>query len=135
MGEIGFWNELPISELNAYNAKSAPVILTTFEDYMSNFKSDSILSKYTELTFPNSTSSGTFYNLRTLSIIGQAQHFTTATSFANYYLSPSNNERLNNRLNTLPIIGNNQDIKLYNISHRELMQYYLMFKRILSRLT
>ncbi len=127
-------NELLIKDLNANNAKSAPVVLTTFENYSSNFKGDSIFSKCTDLSFPNSSSSGTFYNMRTVCIASQAQHFSAATSFLNFYLSPSNNRHINEKLNTMSVTNTDRDIMLYQVKSDELMQYYLMFKRILNKL-
>lgn len=127
--------ETKIEKADRYQAKHIPVALTTLENYNSNFKNDSVLSKYTNLTYPNSSSSGTFYNLRTVCIAGQAQHFTLATSFINYYLLPKNNARLNGKLNTISITGGLNGIKLYRIDSKELMQYYVMIRRILSKLT
>lgn len=132
--ESVFKNELPIKELNTINAQSTPVILTTFENYLSNFKGDSILSRYSDLSFPNSSSSGTFYNMRTACIIAQAEHFGAASTFLNFYLLPQNNRRLNDELKTLPINDSGRDILLYRVNSDELMQYYSMFKRILNRL-
>ena len=132
--ESVFKNELSLEGLDSNNVQSAPVLLTTFENYLRNFKGDSTLSTYTNLSFPNSSSSGTFYNMRTACIIGQAQHFAAATSFLNFYLLPQNNRRLNGKLKTMSVTNTDRDILLYQVNSEELMQYYLMFKRILSRL-
>lgn len=132
--ESVFKNKLPLKDLDSNSAQSTPVLLTTFENYSSNFKGDSLLSKYTNLSFQNSSSSGTFYNMRTVCIIRQAQHFVAATSFLNYYLLPQNNRRLNGKLNTMSVTNTDRDILLYQVNSDELMQYYLIFKRILSRL-
>ena len=67
-------NENRHESITKAQSKSIPVALTTFEKYSTSFKKDSILSRYTKLNFPNSRSSGTFYNLRTICIAAQAQH-------------------------------------------------------------
>ena len=124
-----------IEDVNRYQAKSIPVILTTFENYSTKFQNDSILQKYTILGYPNSSTSGTFYNLRTACIAGQAQHFTEAVSFIEFYMSEDNNKNLNARLHTLSVFRDQDDSRLYHIDSKDVIQYYKSFLRILSRLT
>jgi len=127
-------NQTNLRNVNRYQVKSIPVVLTTLENYNTNFKNDSILSHYTNLTYPNSSSSGTFYNLRTVCITGQAQHFTLATAFIKHYLSAGNNKSLNRKLNTVSLTDNSNGIMLYRSDSKDLIQYYVMIRRILGRL-
>lgn len=128
-------NEKKLGEIDKFQAKSIPVVLTTFENYSTHFKEDSILSKYTQLSFPNSRSSGTFYNLRTVCITAQAQHYASSNLFIKYYLSSGNNKRLNGKLNTFSIYGEQSNINTYHVDCEDLIQYYSMFKRIMSKVT
>ena len=128
-------NEKKRETVNKSQAKSIPTVLTTLENYSSNFKNDSILQNYSEMSFPNSTTSGTFYNLRTASITAQAQHFSDAVSFIEYYTTKENNEALNENLHTLPIFRVADASRLYRIDSKDVMQYYKSFLRILKSLT
>jgi hypothetical protein len=129
-----FKNEVKLKDLNRYNSHSASIVLTTYEKFETIFKKDSILNRFTKLTFPNSSTSGTFYNLRTVCITAQAQDYTEALSFINYYLLPSNNERLNKHLHTISVSGEKDVTRLYYIDSKDIMQYYRLFNRILTKL-
>lgn len=128
-----FKNEIRLKDLNRLNSKSTSIVLTTYEKFTTTFKNDSILNRFTKLNFPNSTTSGTFYNLRTICITEQAQDYTEALMFINYYLLPQNNEKLNRYLHTLPISSKQDGIRLYYIDSKEIIQYYKLFNRILKR--
>jgi hypothetical protein len=121
------------ADLNRTTARSVPALLTSYSRYQTEITSDSILSKYTNFTYPNVNSTGSFFDVRTMCIAQQAQHFTTATDFIRYYLKPGKNVALNKKINTLPVGKEQISIKLYRANSENLIQYFMMIQRILSK--
>ncbi len=120
---------LPSSVLRD-TSKSYP-ILTLYSDFSSN--RDSLLNYSNRfLSYPNSKSTGTFFNLRSIAIVNQAQNYIPAKEFIHYCLEEKNNYRINNYLNTFPI---EQTIfRKYTISQEKLVEYNQFVKRLLRKI-
>ena len=121
--------------INATLSSSIPVALTSYSSYSSNFKTDSILKKYSTVNYPNQRTSGTFYNLRTICIIDQAPNYSIAKKFIYHYTKPTENRQLNEHLNTIPVAEYTAQFDRFKINSTELVQYYSMIQRILNKVT
>ncbi len=125
-------SSLSISFLKDSTYKELP-ILTLYSDFSTN--KDSLLDYSSRfLCYPNSKSTGTFFNLRTITIINQAQNYLTAKEFIFYCLEEKNNRRINNYLNTFSISSQNKVFRRYNVSQEKLVEYHQIIGRILRKL-
>ncbi len=108
-------------------------ILTLYSDFSSN--KDALLDYGNRLLrYPNSKSTGTFFNLRTIAIINQAQNYSTAKSFVLYCLTEKNNKRINKELNTFPVSISNKIFRRYNVSQEKLVEYHQIVDRLLKKI-
>ena len=98
--------------------------LTYYSSYMSNpaFKKKNCV-------FPNTKSTGTFYNLRTIIIVEQAENYTSATEFIKFALTPSHNEVMCKRLNIIPL-DSSRHFRKYYLSTEKMIAYYLTVERL-----
>ena len=114
------------------NGRMLP-ILTTHSSFSTN--QDTILNYQQRIiSYPNSKSSGSFFNIRTIGIVDQAQNYIEAKAFINYYLTSENNIKLNKRLHTFSIHPNNESFRRYKAPNEKLIQYYQIVDRLLKKL-
>ncbi|MCH2231269.1 MAG: hypothetical protein MK105_13075 [Crocinitomicaceae bacterium] len=83
---------------------------------------------------PNERTTGIFYNVRSISLVDQAENFTTAKEFLFHYLEEENNIALNKKINTYSIYSNHSNFRKYNTSPEMLIPYYSMIDRIKRKL-
>ena len=108
-------------------------ILTTYSDFKSN-KDSTLNYKNRRLKMSHNSSKGTFYNLRTIGIIKNAQNFSTAKEFSIFYLKKNNNIALNKKLSSVAIYNPELLFKRYKTNTSELVQYYITTERTLEKL-
>lgn len=108
-------------------------ILTTY----SSFHAKENRSEFKDKTcvFPNTKSTGTFYNLRTICVVNQAEHFDEAAILIQYLLSDKNNRTFNKKLNTIGIQSNEIGFRKYYVNSEEMVQYYLTIERLIQKIT
>lgn len=82
--------------------------------------------------FPGARVSGTIYNLTSAAIVKQTGNSKTALSFITYYRRPEPNKRLCKKLQLISV-DNPEGIRLYRAKPEELIQYYEMIERMLSK--
>jgi len=108
-------------------------ILTLYSDFSSN--KDTLLDFSNRvLSYPNSKSTGSFFNLRTIAIINQAQNYSVAKDFIFYCLEDKNNRSINKALNTFPISPAKEIFRKYNVSQEKLVEYNQIIARVLKKL-
>lgn len=123
--EKGPWND------------SAEVVLCLYSQL--NTFGDSIWMKYpTDCFFPNQDRKGAYYDLITLSIIQQAEHFSDAQKFVEYYQNSGANTRLNANLNRFSIYkylnARKYKPKFHPAKLDELLKYHDVLVRIIDKL-
>lgn len=116
----------PYAKINA--------LLTTLSEYKQLDLNDSIFKNLTAIYYPNQSANGAFYNLNTFAIVNQAENYTTANKFIQYYMSEKHNRKLNIAIGTIPIHDAHKSPRLYNVRPEELLQYYSMTERILTKI-
>lgn len=84
--------------------------------------------------FPNTKSTGTFYNLRTMAIAYQAANFEEAIAFIHYYFNTKNNRVLNKKLNTIGIHSNKDGFRKYYMNSEKMASYYLTIERLIRKI-
>ncbi len=107
-------------------------VLTLYSDFSSN--KDTLLdysNRY--LRYPNSKSTGSFFNLRTIAIINQAQNYSVAKDFIFYCLDEENNRSINKSLNTFPIYSSKEVFRKYSVSQEKLVEYNQIIARLLKK--
>lgn len=82
----------------------------------------------------SSGSFGSFYNLRTMCLTIQCEHFTEAQEFIEFHLLPWRNKSLCKQIYIVPIYGAGQVFRPYKLRTEELLPYHTMVARILDRL-
>lgn len=127
-------SEQNLAYIQRYQTKETPILLTSYSDFYSGFEEDSILSYYTEIGFPSLTLSGGFYDMHTVCIVNQAEHYTAAESFLSYLLTEEVNIRINATLNTMDLYATEKEIGITSTPSSDQIQYYGMIKRILNKL-
>lgn len=90
--------------------------------------------KNKRIVFPNTKSTGTFYNLRTICIAKQAENYDESLTFINYFLTNKNNQAINSKLNTLSIHSNEIGFRKYYMNSEKMSQYFLTIERLLHKL-
>lgn len=108
-------------------------ILTNF----STFKNQNNKNQFKDrdCIFPNTKSTGTFYNLRTFTIAIQAENFEEALTFVHYFSESNANSFINRELNTIGIKSNEVGFRKYYYRTEEMMSYYLTAERLLNKLS
>ncbi|MCJ8292555.1 MAG: hypothetical protein HRT58_21650 [Crocinitomicaceae bacterium] len=132
------WNQQSIfrPENGPWN-DSAKVVLCKYSQ-LETFQ-DSIWQKYPENHFfPNEDRAGVYYDLMTLSIVQQAEHFTEAQKFLAYCQNSGYNATLNAELNRFPIYdylkARTEGPKFYPSHIDQLLQYHDVLERMLHKL-
>lgn len=126
-----FDNSKPDSLYNDSIGRNLP-LLTTYSSFFNSNKSNQIKNK--KIIFPNTKSTGTFYNLRTFCIANQAENYDESISLIHYFLSKKNNGVLNKKMNTIPIHSNDLGFRKYYMSSEKMSQYFLTVERLLRKL-
>ena len=98
--------------------------LTYYSSYINNpsFKKKNCV-------YPNTKSTGTFYNLRTIAIVQQAENYTSALEFIQFILQPIHNKAINRKLFVVPLESTGLFRKYY-LSTEEMIAYYLTVERL-----
>lgn len=108
-------------------------ILTNFSTFKNNDYKEIFKDKI--CIFPNTKSTGTFYNLRTFTIAVQAENFEEALAFVHYFSESSANSFINRELYTIGIFSNEVGFRKYYYSTESMMSYYLTAERLLNKLS
>ena len=107
-------------------------MLTTYSSFHAKANKKVFIDK--KEVFPNTKSTGTFYNLRTICIAYQAENFDEATTFIHYYFNKKNNNSLNEKLNTIGIDSKGHGFRKYYMNSEKMIPYYLTIERLLYKL-
>lgn len=119
--------------MKAWARDSSNAILTTYSEYKSIASKDSLWFDFTELHFPNSATSGVFYDALTAGVIRQSSHYSTASKLLEWMTSPEINKRLNANRNYEPIRSTG-NYRRFSTTPDALMQYHTMIERMLREL-
>ncbi len=100
---------------------------------------DSSWQKYSGVPyFPNQSKSGLYFELTTVAIIRQAEHFTDAQKLLDYFQSPGFNATLNEKINRFPIYDylnvRKEGPKFYPSNIDQLLKYYDVLDRMLDKI-
>ena len=119
--------------MKAWFRDSSNAILTTYSDYKALEPEDSLWTNFTELQFPNSSTSGVFYDVLTAGVIQQSSHFKTATNLLEWLTTPEINKKLTANRGYEPIrsAGN---YRRFATPADLLMQYHTMIERMLKEI-
>lgn len=111
-------------------------ILSLYSDFK-QFPSE--LKSYKIMNYPKGMKEGSYFNLRTLAIIRQAEHFALARNFISFYRNAGYNEDLNIKLHTIPLfhslINSNEDFVTYPLNPEKTLEYHLTIERMLDKMT
>lgn len=116
---------------------SAQVILCKYSQL--NTFQDSTWAKYEkEYLFPNTDRAGVYFDLVTVSIVNQAEHFSEAQKFLAFCQNSGHNSKLNARINRFPVYpylsARKNGPQLYPAKIDELLQYHEVLRRLLTKL-
>lgn len=100
---------------------------------------DSAWQKYSGVPyFPNQTKSGVYFELITVSIVRQAEHYTSAQKLMEYIQNPGFNATLNNKINRFPVYDylkeRKNGPKFYPSNIDQLLKYYDVLGRMLDKI-
>jgi len=109
------------------------VILTTYSDFKKNNFTDNRFKNKSSF-FPNSNGKGTLFNVRSISIVNQAQNYVNAKEFIFFYSKPKRNIELNKEFRTMSVFSNQIECTYYTVSPEKLVPYYSMVDRVLKKL-
>ena len=114
---------------------SSEVILGLYSDVRNV---DSSLIQFDALIFPSGPAGGNPYNLRTFAIMNQAENYTVAVDFINFYSNFGYNDELNERMETLSIYEDMRDTDLefypYKVKPEKLIPYHSITRRVINKL-
>jgi len=118
-------------EMNLWNADSAQTILTMYSDYKMKKPEDSVWNHFTNVQFPNSATSGVFYDVLTAGIIRQSSNYQLSTELLKWVTSQKINPRFakNRGYNS---IYDSSEYRRFKSPADVLMQYHTMIERMLS---
>jgi hypothetical protein len=122
-------NSVPLT--NAIDSIDA--ILTTQSHYRQQSDQDSIWNHFNTLNYPNSNSSGVFYDVLAGGIVRQSSNYTHAKELLNWLLKPETNRRFNEFRGFDPIRPTGS-YRPYPSPSGQLMQYHTMILRMLEEL-
>lgn len=98
---------------------------------------DSIKRRFNRMTFPESFK-GTFYNLRTICIVHQAENYKTAKEFINFCVNPGYNDQICRKTSIFPIYSylksREGTFTPYPVKAEEAMQYHSLIERVMNKL-
>lgn len=88
--------------------------------------------------FPNQNQSGAYFDLATVSIIRQAEHYIDAQKLIEYFQNPGFNNVLNQKIGRFPIYdyveSRKEGPKFYRSNIDELLKYYDVIDRMLDKI-
>lgn len=116
---------------------SAQVVLCKYSQL--EFFNDSVWKGYSEnCYFPNEDKGGVYFDLISLSIVQQAEHFSDAQKFMDYCQNSGHNSTLNKKLNCFPIYDYLETRingpKFYSTHIDQLLKYHDVLERMLDKL-
>lgn len=105
--------------------------------FYSSFKSQNNKEQFKDRVciFPNTKSTGTFYNLRTFAIAIQAENFEHALTLIDYFSESNANNYINKKLSTVSITSNEVGFRKYYYKTENMVSYYLTAERLLDKLS
>lgn len=118
---------------NAFNRDSASVLLCAYSQYANRSPEDSLWNDFTKVHYPNSKTSGVFYDLVSLGIVDQSSHYDLSIQFLNWISQKSTNKKFNELRGYFPHSDHPQ-FSIYARSPTRLMQYHTMIERMLKEL-
>ena len=83
--------------------------------------------------YPNKKSTGSFFNIRTIGIIKQAENYVLAQKFISHFLTEVNNFHINKSLGTFSIFEKNGTFRKYGTRFEKLMEHYIVTDRTVLR--
>lgn len=124
--------ELPISK----SADSVNAILGMYSDLFD--MEDTTMAYLDKISFPRGIQEGSYFNLRTMCIVNQAENYSDAQQFIRFYRNPGHNDELNSLLHTFPLdyllTSRNNSFVLYTVRPEKLIQYQSMIQRVVNKL-
>ncbi|MCH2223970.1 MAG: hypothetical protein MK066_04310 [Crocinitomicaceae bacterium] len=125
------WNNHTI-HIDDYSNDSLLLCLGTYSS-LYDVSKDTILNSLNQISYPKWKSNGTFYNLRTMAIVKQAENFTVAKEFISFYRNPGYNGQLTEKLHLFRInmsLDNKQSFTPNTYTNQDLIQYHTGIERI-----
>jgi hypothetical protein len=107
-------------------------LLTNYSSFYYTQSNDQISER--KIIFPNTKSTGTFYNLRTFCIANQAENYDESISLIHYFLEQKNNSFLNHKMHTIAVHSNDIGFRKYYMSSEKMSQYFLTIERLIQKL-
>lgn len=124
--------ELPISK----STDSVNAILGMYSDLYN--MEDTSMAYLDKVSFPRGIQEGSYFNLRTMCIVNQAENYSDAKQFIRFYRNPGHNDELNSLLHTFPLdyllTSRNDSFVLYAVRPEKLIQYQSMIRRVVNKL-
>jgi len=112
---------------------SANAVLTTYATYKLHNPEDSLWNAFTEVQFPNSATSGVFYDVLSAGIVQQTAHFKMATRLLNWLMEKRNNRSFVAYRGFEPIVSDGE-YRRFATAPISLMQYHTMIERMFKEL-
>ena len=122
---------------NGLSNDSAQVILCKYSQV--NQINDSIWTSYPEeIYFPNNESTGAYFDIMSISIVRQAEHFSDAQKFLEHCQNSGHNATLNRKLNRFPVYDylkiRTDGPKFSSIHIDQLLKYHDVLDRMLDKI-
>jgi hypothetical protein len=114
-------------------ADSAKTILTTYSSYKLKNVEDTIWNDFTDVQFPNSSTSGIFHDALTAGVIRQSSNYIYATKMLHWLVEAKMNRRFVALRGYEPLRSTGQ-YRRFATSPEILMQYHTMIERMLKEL-
>jgi hypothetical protein len=115
---------------------SAKVILTKYSQ-IDAYSDSTWLAFVSESYFPNQQRKGVYFDVVTLSIVRQADHFSNAQKFMAHCQNAGYNATLNRKWHRFPIYeylaARKEGPQFYPAKLDELLQYHVVLKRMISK--
>ncbi len=116
-----------------YDSTGNNYCLTLYDEHFHRLTDTAYAKVYDVIHYPNQSGKGMFYDLRTISVVDQAENFTSAQTFIEFYLDKGNNERFCKGIHVLPL-DSEKDFRLNRHASNDLIQYYVLVERMLTKL-
>lgn len=112
---------------------SADAILTSYSNYKGNISQDSTWMDFSQVQFPNISTSGIFCDKLTIGIIRQNSHYSMAEKFVAWILEPHINQKFTSFRGYNPAQPT-VEYRCYPTPPQILMQYHTMIERMLKEM-
>ena len=109
---------------------SAVAIFTTLSQYQMHRK-DSILKKFTQISYPNRSTSGVFHDLLTFGIVEQTSNYQLSIQLLEWLSVPSVNRKFN-KSREYQSLSSSREYSIYGVRPDKLTQYHLMILRMIA---